>query len=54
MTKKIHDCHYLLPDDYPCREVGVVKVGRHWYCADHAAEVASTDADEWYFGGDMD
>lgn len=42
------DCEYQTPDDHPCPDAGVIKVGTKHYCQFHAAEVVedSWDIDE--------
>ena len=37
------ECKFLLPDDYPCRDKGTQKVGRNWYCAEHASAIKYGD-----------
>jgi hypothetical protein len=37
-------CEYLMPDDYECNDVAPIKVGKKWYCQDHAHEVETGEA----------
>jgi len=39
-------CAGILPDDYPCHEEGTCKVGRKWYCDEHAEERNMIDEEE--------
>ena len=29
----------MTPDEYPCLNEGTIKMGRRWYCDDHAEDV---------------
>jgi len=32
-------CEFLMIDDNPCNELAVERVGKKWYCLEHAARL---------------